>query len=180
MGSFFYATREGRGAKHRLWMALFGGFCGLAFLVKGFLAFAVPVVTVVPFMLWERRMNRVLKASWIPILAAVLVVLPWALMIHLREGDFWNYFFWTEHISRFLSPIPGQHPKPFWYFIPVLIGGLLPWVALMPAAVMGVGRRWRQDAFIRFLFCWFFFPFLFFSASSGKLIPYILPCFPRW
>jgi 4-amino-4-deoxy-L-arabinose transferase len=26
--------------------------------------------------------------------------------------------------------------------------------------------------------CWFVFPFLFFSACSGKLIPYILPCFP--
>jgi len=29
-----------------------------------------------------------------------------------------------------------------------------------------------------FCLCWFLFPFLFFSASSGKLITYILPCFP--
>lgn len=32
--------------------------------------------------------------------------------------------------------------------------------------------------FIRYATCWFVFPFLFFSASRGKLGTYILPCFP--
>lgn len=178
MVAFFYANHAGRGGRSLIGLAVFGGFCGLAFLVKGFLAFVVPIVTVVPFVLWERRMKSFLKLSWIPVLTAVLVVMPWAVMIHLREGDFWNYFFWTEHIRRFLSPIPGQHPEPFWYYLPVLMGGALPWVVLAPAAVLGLGRRWRDAPIIRFLLCWFFFPLLFFSASSGKLIPYVIPCFP--
>lgn len=178
MVAFFYANRTERGERFLIGWAVFGGFCGLAFLVKGFLAFVVPIVTVVPFVLWERRMKIFLKTSWIPLLTAVLVILPWAVMIYLRERDFWNYFFWTEHVRRFLSPIPGQHPEPFWYYLPVLIGGALPWVVLTPAAGLGLGRRWRDDPLIRFLLCWFFFPLVFFSASSGKLIPYVLPCFP--
>jgi len=178
MGAFFYAYQAERVRTRALGLALLGVCCGLAFLVKGFLAFVVPVVSVVPFMAWEGRLKGLFKAVWIPVLTAVLVALPWCIMIHVREGDFWNYFFWTEHISRFLSPIPGQHPEPFWYFIPVLVGGALPWTALIPAAYLGAKPSWINDRFIRFVLCWLIFPFLFFSVSSGKLIPYILPCFP--
>jgi len=100
-------------------------------------------------------------------------------MIHLRESDFWNYFFWTEHIKRFISPVAGQHPKPFWYFVPILAGGALPWIFLLPAVFSGAkGVVRSKDSLVRFAICWVLFPFLFFSACSGKLIPYILPCFP--
>jgi 4-amino-4-deoxy-L-arabinose transferase len=30
----------------------------------------------------------------------------------------------------------------------------------------------------RYAICWFFFPFLFFSVAKGKILTYILPCFP--
>jgi len=100
-------------------------------------------------------------------------------MIHLRESDFWNYFFWTEHIERFISPIPGQHPKPFWYFLPVFAGGAFPWLFLFPVIFSETKEAVRRkDPLVRFAICWFLFPFLFFSACGGKLIPYILPCFP--
>ncbi|HEJ83636.1 MAG TPA: phospholipid carrier-dependent glycosyltransferase, partial [Desulfobacteraceae bacterium] len=179
MASFFFACQEGHPLKRSGFLALFGAFCGLAFLMKGFLAFAVPGIAIVPFLVWERRLKELFRILWIPLLALLLVTLPWGILIHLKEGDFWNYFFWTEHIRRFISPVPGQHPKPFWYFLPILAGGALPWLFLVPAAfsetTAGLGRR---DPLVRFAVCWFLFPFLFFSACSGKLIPYILPCFP--
>jgi len=178
MVSFFRAHMAGTPLKRNGFLALFGALCGLAFLVKGFLAFAVPVVTIVPFMLWEKQGKRLFTIPWIPLLTALGVALPWCVMIHLREGDFWNYFFWNQHISRFISPLAGQHPKPFWYFIPVLFAGALPWMALVPAIISGARRTRSSDPLIRFAICWFLFPFIFFSISSGKLIPYILPCFP--
>ncbi|HDZ89923.1 MAG: phospholipid carrier-dependent glycosyltransferase [Deltaproteobacteria bacterium] len=176
--SFFAAYRR-QGPARFIFLALFGSFCGLAFLVKGFLAFAVPVITIVPFMIWERRFIWFFRLLWVPLLTLLLVTLPWAIMIHIREGDFWNYFFWTEHIKRFFSPIPGQHQKPFWYFIPVLAGGALPWTFTVPAVLSGIrDQGLGRDPLVRFALCWFIFPFLFFSACGGKLIPYILPCFP--
>ncbi|MFH1951334.1 MAG: phospholipid carrier-dependent glycosyltransferase [Pseudomonadota bacterium] len=179
MTSFFYAHKQEATSKRVVFLALFGVFCGLAFLMKGFLAFAVPLLTIVPFMLWERRFKGLIKILWVPVLMVLLVTLPWCIMIHLRESDFWNYFFWTEHIKRFISPDPGQHPKPFWYFIPVLAGVASPWLFLLPAILSGAkGVVHRRDSLIRFAVCWLLFPFLFFSACSGKLIPYILPCFP--
>jgi 4-amino-4-deoxy-L-arabinose transferase len=108
---------------------------------------------------------------------AILVVLPWALMVHDREPDFWHYFFWVEHIQRFMSDKP-QHPNPFWYFVPVIVIGALPWSAVFPAAIRGFRRADFKDPLLRFALCWLVFPFLFFSASAGKLPTYILPCFP--
>ena len=178
MVSFFFAHMADKMRRKVFFLALMGVFCGLAFLTKGFLAFAVPVLAIVPFMLWEGRYKDLIRIPWIPMVTAFAVVLPWSLMIHFREGDFWNYFFWTEHVARFLEPVRGQHPKPLWYFLPVLAGGALPWVAQSPAAIPRVLKFEMKKPLIRFAMCWFLFPFLFFSVCSGKLIPYILPCFP--
>ncbi|MCG6879929.1 MAG: phospholipid carrier-dependent glycosyltransferase [Deltaproteobacteria bacterium] len=174
---FFHGHHAKERKKRVLFLALFGGFCALAFLVKGFLAFAVPVITIFPFLVWERRFKEFIRDMWIPLLAAIVVALPWCILIHLREGDFWRYFFIVEHIKRFFSPIAGQHPEPFWYFLPILAGGALPWFFVFPAAASGMKAFSLKDSFVRFLICWFLFPFIFFSACSGKLIPYILPCF---
>jgi 4-amino-4-deoxy-L-arabinose transferase len=174
---FFFAHMETNPWKRGSFLALFGLSCGLAFLTKGFLAFAVPAVAIVPFLIWEHRWKDLFRLPWLPLVVAVLVALPWAVMIHLRENDFWNYFFWTEHIKRFMSDSP-QHPRPFWFFIPVLTGYGLPWTVLLPAAISGMKRLGLGQPLGRFAVCWFLFPFLFFSASSGKLPTYILPCFP--
>ncbi len=159
-------------------LALFGICCGLAFLVKGFLAFAVPVAVIVPYMVWERRWKELFRMAWVPMLAALIVALPWGILIHQREPDFWGYFFWHEHIRRFFSHTRAQHAKPFWYFLPMLAAGVLPWTLLLPAAAIGLRSTDLRDRLTRYALCWFAFPFLFFSTCSGKIATYILPCFP--
>jgi 4-amino-4-deoxy-L-arabinose transferase len=176
MVSFFFAHMADKPGKRIVLLSLFGVFCGLAFLTKGFLAFAVPVIVILPFLIWEGRWKELLNLPWVPIIATIVVVLPWAVLIHHREPDFWRYFFWIEHVKRFMSDRP-QHPEAFWYFIPVLIGGALPWTALLPSVVQGINKTRLKDPLARFAICWFMFPFLFFSASQGKLATYILPCF---
>jgi len=175
--SFYFAYRAEDFRGKTIYLVMFGIGCGLAFLAKGFIAFAVPFVTIIPFLLWHRRSNGLGKLVWIPILTAVLVALPWSIMIHLRENDFWRYFFWEEHIGRFFSD-DAQHAEPFWFFIPVIAGGALPWTAVLPVIVAGLRKIQVKDTFLRFILCWLIFPFLFFSICRGKLGTYILPCFP--
>ena len=176
---FFFAWRESASLhKRNAFLALAGICCGLAFLAKGFIAFALPVVVIVPFLLWERRRKELLRIWWVPLAVAVLVALPWCLAIQWRERDFWRYFFWHEHIQRFLNAKGGQHPDPFLYFIPVILVGALPWSTWLPNAFSGLKNIQFKDSFFRFTVCWFLFPFLFFSASAGKVETYILPCFP--
>lgn len=177
MVSFFFAYSETDPKKKNRLLAIFGACCGLAFLTKGFLAFVVPVVAIIPFMIWENQWKELFKIAWIPIIAATIISLPWCVMIHLRESDFWHYFFWVEHINRFMSDTP-QHPQPLWYFVPVILFGALPWTALIPTVIPTIKETNYQEPLFRFILCWLFFPFLFFSSSEGKLGTYILPCFP--
>ncbi len=180
---FFLATESLRGSsKEKVLCAAAGLFCGLAFLTKGFLAFALPAVIFVPYLLWIRRSFDILRMAWFPLLTAAFVALPWAIAIHLREPDYWRFFFWNEHIRRFLSGNSAQHIRPFWFFF--LVGPLLalPWSFFAPAAVAGLRTRASakdgRERLVRFCLCWLLFPFLLFSASSGKLPTYILPCMP--
>ncbi len=163
------------------WGLAAGAAFGLAFLTKGFLAFAVPTLVLLAWLLWEGRWRMLFSRGWPLLLAVVVIALPWAIMIHLREGGFWNYFFWEEHIRRFFSAT-AQHEKPVYYFAMLLPALTFPWFALLPAALSGlrlpVGQEVTHRSVLRFLWLWLGLPFLFFSASSGKLATYILPCFP--
>lgn len=179
LASFFLAwDRRERKNEYYAFLVLSGLFCGLACHTKGFLAFAVPVLVIVPFVIWEGRWKEMFKIPWIPVIVAALVMLPWGILIHLREPDFWRYFFWHEHVQRFFSSGSSQHKEPFYFFIPVLAGGLFPHIVLVPSAISGFIIKGFDTSFKRYLFCWFLFPFAFFSASSGKIETYILPCFP--
>jgi 4-amino-4-deoxy-L-arabinose transferase len=177
-GMFFMAYMTDSAGKRAGLLALFGVFCGLGFLTKGFLAFAIMGVTIIAFLLWQGRTHKLLRAWWIPAATLVSVILPWCVMINLREGDFWRYFFWTEHISRFLSPQSGQHAKPSWFYVPYILGGSFPWLFVLPAAMTGLKEMRLKNPLVRFSLCWLVFPFLLMSASSGKLGTYVLPCFP--
>ncbi len=158
-------------------LILCGISAGAAFLIKGFLAFAVPVLAVLPWLIAEKQWKKILITPWIPLVVALLVIAPWAWLVHLQEPDYWRYFVVEEHLRRFLGGAEAQHPKSAFYFLPVLLWGTAVWLPFLPAMFVGWKKIiWKKDSDAKFLLSWFIFPFLFFSSSSGKLVPYILPC----
>ena len=207
----FYCAMDGYLKKQSLncilWLMATGAAAGCAFLTKGFLAFALPVMAVLPWLIWSmieeavmrRKMGegndtdtvydpvRYVKAiftlPWLPFVVALAVIAPWGILIHQAQPDFWRYFVIEEHFSRFgfMGEAKVEHPHGPFYFVLMLLWGAAEWFLLSPAIGYGFGKigvRGEKNAWFRFLICWFAGPFLFLSASSGKLPTYILPCFP--
>lgn len=182
IAAFYLASEEQPGSRREKRVLLMAGLsCALAFLTKGFLAFAVPVLVLAPYLVWQHRYFDLLRMSWLPVFSAVLVILPWSILIYLREPDFWRFFFWNEHIRRFIAE-NAQHKESFWFFFLAAPAVFFPWIFLFPAAVAGIKSRLTeggaQGRLLRFAICWLVLPFLFFSFSNGKLLTYIFPCFP--
>ena len=131
--AFDSTTRRGRLSS---W-AVLGIACGMGFMTKGFLAWLLPVLIAVPYALWQRRLKEVLIYGPLAILVAVAICVPWALAIQHQEPDFWQFFFWNEHIRRF-SAADAQHTQPWWFYLPILLAASLPWAALLPS----IRRAW--------------------------------------
>jgi 4-amino-4-deoxy-L-arabinose transferase len=155
--------------------AALGGACGLAFLSKGLPGPAVAACACLPAAALRGEIRRLLFYGPIAVLCAVAVALPWSLAIAAREPDFWNYFFWVEHVQR-LAGENAQHREPFWFYLPWFVAGTAPWIGFLPGAIrLGLTGR-RTDPGLFFLASWSLMPLLLFSAAAGKLPTYILPC----
>ncbi|MGR4039425.1 lipid IV(A) 4-amino-4-deoxy-L-arabinosyltransferase [Pseudomonas sp. 910_21] len=151
-----------------------GAACGMGFMTKGFLAWLLPVLIALPYMLWQRRFGELLRYGLVAVLMAIAISLPWVLSIHAHEPDFWRFFFWHEHIRRFAAE-NAQHTRPWWFYLPLLVVSSLPWAALLPGTLIQAWQDKHQAA-TGYLLLWLLLPLAFFSLSRGKLPTYIMPC----
>ncbi|MBU6958827.1 lipid IV(A) 4-amino-4-deoxy-L-arabinosyltransferase [Pseudomonas sp. CVAP len=154
--------------------ALLGFACGMGFLTKGFLAWLLPVLIALPYMIWQKRFGELLRYGLVALVVAIIVSLPWVLAINSHEPDFWRYFFWQEHIRRFAAD-DAQHTRPWWFFLPIMVVSSLPWAALLPSTLVQAWKNKTQNT-TGFLLLWMLLPLVFFSLSRGKLPTYIMPC----
>jgi 4-amino-4-deoxy-L-arabinose transferase len=154
--------------------AVLGLACGMGFMTKGFLAWLLPVLIALPWMLWQKRWRELLIYGPVAIAVAIVVSLPWVLAVHSQEPDYWRFFFWHEHIRRFAGD-DAQHDAPWWFYLPLLVAFSLPWVGMLVPAFKQAWQTRTQPG-IAFLLLWLVMPLAFFSTANGKLPTYILPC----
>ena len=150
--------------------------CGAAFLTRGFIAWAIPAVVSPRRTSLAPQLAQLLISPWLPFGVAILVSLLWGVLVHLREPDFWRYFVIVEHLQRFAGTTRSTRSRPgsSVAYLPA-IGW--PWIWLLPAAVIGIRGDGRSKDFLFYTALWAVMPLLFFSASKGKLLTYVLPCF---
>jgi 4-amino-4-deoxy-L-arabinose transferase-like glycosyltransferase len=197
--AFALAVRAPPGARRRGLCYAFYASMALALLTKGLIGVLIPGAIIFLWMLALNRWRELRHASLLPGLALLLVIaLPWHLAAAYAnppsggwshffskdwagQGFVW-YYFWHEHVLRYIDPATSERVQPRWFFFAVLPAGFLPWIAFLPQTLRyantGGWARLKSEPETVLLFLWTLFPLLFFSASSSKLIPYILPSLP--
>ena len=172
------------GGLHRAWWALAGFAAGAGFLTKGPVALVVPAVVLLPIAWRERRRLQLdVRGIALAVLTAAVVGLPWYVAMWLEHGNaYFQSFFVSDNLERFTTE-RFNDARGLWFYLPVLLGGLMPWsvylVAFSGDAFVRLRRRtlrlsdtdWR-------LLIWAAMPVLFFTVSIGKQPRYILPVLP--
>ena len=175
LGFILLAMQDGERRKG-LYYHLFYLFAALAVLAKGLIGIVLPGMIIFLFLLLTKRWKLVREmrlVTGIPLF--FLVCAPWFILVSSRNPEFAQFFFIREHFQRFLTNVHGRY-KPPWFFIPVLLGCMIPWIFFLPEAgkELWKGRNLQKI----FLALWAAVIFVFFSLSNSKLVPYILPVFP--
>jgi 4-amino-4-deoxy-L-arabinose transferase-like glycosyltransferase len=166
----------------RNWMLLACAGLALAVLSKGLMGVVLPGAALFIYMVVQRDFSVLKRMHWLPGLAVfLLITAPWFYLVMKANPEFFQKFFIYEHYTRFTTKDLGRY-QPWYFFIPILLLGMLPWTLLMFDTLF---KTWRGSklpgkAFnaARFLLVWAVFIYLFFTVSGSKLPSYLLPMFP--
>jgi 4-amino-4-deoxy-L-arabinose transferase-like glycosyltransferase len=152
-------------------------FTALACLTKGLIGAVFPGLVSLVWMACTKNWSKIKEILYIPgILAFLVIFLPWHAVMALRHDDFLHFYFVVEHFLRYTSKIHNRY-RPCWFFIPILLAGLLPWTGFSLIALKNAFKKKEKSENVFFL-SWIISLFAFFSFSGSKLIPYILPVIP--
>ena len=180
----------------KFWLFDLYFFNAAATLAKGPIAPFLALSIILLFVGLRREWSVLRRTIWIPgVLLYLAMVLPWYIAVQRRNPTFFHEFFVGHNLERFATN-RFQHHQPVYYYLVVLILGLMPWTAIAIRALVDaisisvaewkvrhkpqryLGHTRAGDGFPEFLVLWALFPIVFFSFSGSKLPGYILPSIP--
>jgi len=158
---------------------------GLAVLTKGPVGILVPVLVMIGFLIWERRIGDIRRAfPWWGWLLSFGPGLAWiAAAIALAPPGFFGAAVVDNLFGRFFAG--SSHDRPFYYYFYQFPAETLPWFLLAPV-VWWAARRCvfvpsasdEERRAWRFLLAWVAATFVFFTLSTGKRGLYLVPLLP--
>lgn len=157
------------------WSYLAFAAIGFGALTKGPIAVLIPgVVSTVFFTLrrrWDEYFRLWLNPGGVAIFAAITA--PWFILQYQAHGQaFIDGFFLKHNVGRFTGAMEGHGGGP-WYYIPVVLIGLLPFTAFLIHPLRSIRAAFDDDLRL-FAWLWFAFVFLFFSLAGTKLPHYVI------
>ncbi len=180
LGAMLIAQRDdASAAQRRNWMLACWAGMALAVLSKGLIGLAIPGSVLVLYTLatqdWRRWTELHLGKG---LLLFMAIAAPWFILVAQRNPEQPHFFFVHEHLQRYTSDVSNREGN-WYYFLLLLIPGLVPWIAALPGGVAaGLKRepgRFRPRLLV---LLWAAFILVFFSLSHSKLPGYIVPMFP--
>jgi 4-amino-4-deoxy-L-arabinose transferase-like glycosyltransferase len=193
--AFVYWSARTR-KKAPLYLYVAGVLCALATLAKGLAGLGLPVIVFLAYLLftwnWRRlTRNQLGYGVLVALLGCAVVAIPWHHVMLARHGlPFWDELYGDNHWRRLVMGRHGDRGT-FEYFLRELGYAALPWVTLLPSALVWVvGRKIppatgaeatvvarRQEVYWLGAI-WFVSAYAVVSLSMTKFHHYILPALP--
>ena len=174
---------------------------GLAVLTKGLFGVAAVGLAYGGYLAITRRINSAAILRGVAVLAtAALISAPWYLAAEMQMPNYLRYFFLERHVLGFTTGSQPHGDQAWWYYLPILLGGGLPWIGYLPLVVQ---QQWacrggdcphfrghRGTAVVDekgtvpfvspmpLLWCWLIGWTLLMALAGSKLATYLLPAFP--
>ncbi|MDD3420441.1 MAG: glycosyltransferase family 39 protein [Candidatus Gastranaerophilales bacterium] len=169
-------------------------FSGLAVLAKGIPGVAIPFGSMFFAGLISKRFKEYFRPQYIlpGSLIFFLTALPWhIIMFKMHDPLFFNEYIMKHHLARFINSKDLGREQPWYYFILMMLWGLVPWVASFIAMIATSVKKFsleflknfnfekldNKGKFITLNIIYALFTLWFFSSSSTKLMTYILPIY---
>lgn len=180
--AFIIASRFENSVKRSVFLYSTYIFAAFAVLTKGLIGIVFPGMII---FCWIIFLNNWRLLKKIHLLSGTIIFLlisaPWFILEQRVNHEFFHYFFFTQHILRFLTANLNNINK-VWFYLPVIIIGIFPWFIFLGQTIWQkiklilTNRKQYQTEL--FLLLWILLIVLFFSIPASKLIGYILPVFP--
>jgi 4-amino-4-deoxy-L-arabinose transferase len=143
---------------------------GLSILAKGFEGVAIVGVGYALYLILTRSLTwRLVAQGALVVAVAALVALPWYVAMNTREPGYLRYYFVDRHLLGFATDTQRHSGQPWWFYLPVVIGGALPWLLFV---------RWRTTPPQILLWTWLAGAVALLSLSQSKAVTYVLPAMP--
>lgn len=157
--------------------ALAGVSLSLAVLTKGLVGVALVGLPVAIITLLERRLSwRVIAGGIGTVVLAASLAVPWYLVMERADPGYLRYFFLERHVMGFATTTQLHGQRPWWYYLPLLAAGSLPW----GLSLLGSRRlwpAWTRTPVFQVAIVWLVADLVFLTAAGSKLATYILPLF---
>lgn len=161
-----------------------GVFLGLAMLTKGLVGVALVAVAHGGCLLLTRRLRPAscLRGAVAAAIAAA-VAAGWYIAVERRCPEYLQYYFLDRHFRGFITATQPHGRMPWWYYVPILLGGGLPWIAYLPVVVFDevagrTKRLLRPGRPLTLLACWLIGGTVLLSLAQSKLVTYVWPLLP--
>jgi 4-amino-4-deoxy-L-arabinose transferase-like glycosyltransferase len=150
-GDWRHLPRSGlQGAMHKWCLSPFGYtvavglILGLAILTKGLAGVALVGIAYGAYLLITRRLTVAKCAGGCLALAiAVVVAAGWYLAVEHRQPGYLHYYFVERHLMGFATGSQRHGRAEWWYYLPLVLFGGLPWIAYLPVLVRDTWEKRR-------------------------------------
>lgn len=170
------------GRARTAWLLLMYASAGAAFLTKGLIGVVFPLMIVGAWIALRGHWRDIgcYGLAWgLPLVAAIN--LPWYALVQRANPEFLHYFFVYQQMDRYAAS-GFNNAQPWWFYLAILAGGLLPWTYLLPGACRHLWQRWRREGehgrrhLLLLLWPWLIVAF--FTLPESKISSYLLPAVP--